>query len=145
MFHLHVLIYHTFLTTHTTGLTQKDKDTKVKIEAKEQYCCCSSECNFYVELEVLWAKLTKLNTIEMGAIKDRKNGGMVIVYNFQYWYAAHHLLEMHIHAKCQKPMWKNKKILGWTRIYSSIINNWAWGKRSRSYRGNTGTRYIISW
>ena len=42
--------------------------------------------------------------MEFVYLKDRKNGGMVIVYNFQYWYAAHRLLEMHIHAKCHTPM-----------------------------------------
>jgi hypothetical protein len=34
----------------------------------------------------------------------------------QYWYVTHHLMVMHLHAKYHKPMWKNKKSLGWTRF-----------------------------
>jgi hypothetical protein len=47
----------------------------------------------------------------------------VKVIQRQYWYATHHLVVMHLHAKYHKPMWRNKKSLVPTRFSMSWIDS----------------------
>jgi hypothetical protein len=60
-------------------------------------------------------------------------------------YATHRLMVMHPYTKYYWPISKDKNVMARTRKYYLIFFIWPWGQRSRSHKGNYGTRHTALW
>jgi hypothetical protein len=58
-------------------------------------------------------------------------------------YTTHHLMVMHPHTKYHWPIWKDKKVMSWTRKY--YLEKHYLTSRSKSHEGHYGTWHTALW